>query len=77
MISDVDGEDEVDLLVVKAFATYETSHTDASIAALDSLGKENGDNATVQLLVGAALAREGREKEALTLLGRHQGSLDA
>lgn len=77
MTSDVDGEDEIDLVAIKAFATYEKEHSDSSVAKLDSLGRENGDNSTVQLLVGAALAREDREKEALTLLGRHQGSLDA
>lgn len=78
VISDLEGEDdEIDLAAVKAFAVYLRDHSDASIAEMERLGAEKGGNGTVLLLVGTCLAREGRETEALGVLGRHEGSLDA
>lgn len=41
------------------------------------LAKKEGDNLTVQLLCGTVLADAGLAEDALSLLAKHQGSLDA
>lgn len=41
------------------------------------LAKKEGDNLTVQVLCGSVLADAGWVEEALALLAKHQGSLDA
>lgn len=41
------------------------------------LAKNEGDNLTVQVLCGSVLADAGLVEEALALLAKHQGSLDA
>ena len=43
----------------------------------EQLAQAEGDNAAVQICCGTVLARGGKVEEALTLLGKHQGSLDA
>lgn len=41
------------------------------------LAKKEGDNLSVQVLCGGVLADAGLVEEALALLAKHQGSLDA
>lgn len=41
------------------------------------LAEANGDNMNVEILVGVILARIGETEEAIALLSKHQGSLDA
>ncbi|KAF1815124.1 hypothetical protein P152DRAFT_456175 [Eremomyces bilateralis CBS 781.70] len=53
-----------------------SSVTKASEEA-SALATKEGDNATVQILCGTVLAGTENEDEALELLSRHQGSLDA
>lgn len=66
-----------DLAAVKLFAQYTRKPDEAAAERAAALAKASGDNASVQLLCGAVLARAGRRDEALALLARHQGSLDA
>ena len=63
---------------MKAFAEYGKDNEDAgAVADAEKLAESQGDNLTVQLLCGSVLAAAGKTEEALALLARHQGSLDA
>ncbi|KAK3059534.1 hypothetical protein LTS18_010603 [Coniosporium uncinatum] len=68
-----------DLLAVKCLATYLQTPSASSSAVSDAqkLASSDKDNLTVQLLCGTVLANAGLTEEALALLSRHQGSLDA
>lgn len=48
-----------------------------AVEAAQKLAAEAGDNLSVQLLAGSVLANAGLTEEALALLAKHQGSLDA
>jgi len=77
-ISDADAKRTPDLAAVKLFATYLKSPSDSLVAQAESLAAAAGDaNLTVQLLVGTILACAGKQEQALALLSKHQGSLDA
>lgn len=67
-----------DLGAVLLVARYVASPEDEDVKeqALD-LARSEGDNLSVQLCVGTVLAELGLREEALALLARHQGSLDA
>jgi len=47
------------------------------VTEAESLAEKNGDNLSVQLLCGTVLADAEKHEQALALLSRHQGSLDA
>lgn len=71
-----------DLQALKVFAEYQKAlagkkPTDTAASTAESLSQSKGDNLTVELLCGSILARTGKEEEALQLLAKHQGSLDA
>lgn len=62
---------------MKAFAEYTEGEKESSVAAVETLVASASDNATVQVLGATVLQNEGRSEEALALLGKHQGSLEA
>lgn len=66
-----------DFDATKIYASYLQSPSDSLADDAAALAESEGDNLTVQLLCGTVLARAGRSEEALRLLSRHQGSLDA
>jgi coatomer protein complex subunit epsilon len=69
-----------DLAAVRIYATFANrkgAHDDATAAEAEKLAEQQGDNLTVQLLCGTVLARAGKQEQALQLLAKHQGSLDA
>ena len=68
---------EPDFQAVNAFAKYTTGDTGAAVATIDRLIGSAADNGTVQLLGGTVLHLEGRSDEALSLLGKHEGNLEA
>ncbi|KAF2722495.1 hypothetical protein K431DRAFT_311729 [Polychaeton citri CBS 116435] len=78
-ISDADAKSSPDLAAVKAYASYLKSPSDDGPAILraEELSESQGDSLTVQLLCGTVLARAGKADQALALLAKHQGSLDA
>ena len=76
-ISDSDAKSTPDLAAVRAYASYLKSGKDDAVAEAEKLSESQGDNLTVQLLCGTVLARAGKEDAALSLLSKHQGSLDA
>ncbi|KAF2817655.1 uncharacterized protein BDZ99DRAFT_484436 [Mytilinidion resinicola] len=79
VLSSVKSEQNVpDLAAVAALAAYEKGGKEAeAVERVRKLASAQGDNLSVQLLGGTVLARAGEFEEALALLARHQGSLDA
>ncbi|KAF7195479.1 Coatomer subunit epsilon [Pseudocercospora fuligena] len=76
-ISDKNAKSTPDLAAVRTYASYLSKPTDAAVTEAERLAESNGDNLTVELLCGAILARAGKPDSALSLLSKHQGSLDA
>jgi hypothetical protein len=68
---------EPDLQAVKAFAEYTAGSEDSAIAAIDELVASSSDNGTVQVLGATVLHLAGRSDDALGLLSKHQGNLEA
>lgn len=69
-------ESTPDLVAIRLLAEYETGKD--VLADVKSLVEKQGqDNLTVQLVAGIILDRAGETEEALSVLSKHQGSLDA
>ncbi|KAF2103467.1 hypothetical protein NA57DRAFT_52985 [Rhizodiscina lignyota] len=71
-----------DLKAVQILAQYSKAQhagkpLDGNASAAEELAKSDGDNVNVQVLCGTVLAGAGMAEEALQVLGKHQGSLDA
>lgn len=78
VLSSIKSEGNVpDLAAVKAFAQYSAGDTSESVSQVESLVETESENATVQLLGGTVLQAAGKTDEALSLLSKHQGSLEA
>ncbi|KAI1476779.1 coatomer epsilon subunit-domain-containing protein [Daldinia eschscholtzii] len=77
VIADVQGESEPELVAARALAEYSLGKTDAAVQTIEELASSAGDNQTVQVLGGTVLQAAGKSEEALALLSRHSGSLDA
>ncbi|KAA8902577.1 coatomer epsilon subunit-domain-containing protein [Sphaerosporella brunnea] len=74
VIQELSDATEPDLKAVKAFAEYTLN---ANAAEMEQLVAAEAENATVQVLGATVLHLEGRSEEALALLGKHQGNLEA
>lgn len=69
-------ESTPDLVAVRLLAEYETGKD--VLADVKKLAEKSGqDNLTVQLVAGTIFERVGETEEALSVLSKHQGSLDA
>lgn len=77
--SDSADGDKPELQAVKALTQFVSGDTEgAEKVALDLVAKTEGDdNASVLVCCGIVLQGVGRSEEALAVLGRHQGSLEA
>ena len=71
------GNDSPDTAAVKAFALYTLGKSTEAQEEAEKLAATSADNATVQLMAGTVLQAVGKPEEALTLLSKHQGSLEA
>lgn len=77
MASELSGEKTPELVAVRLLAEYEQGKS-GTVDQIRKLAEQHGgDNLVVQLCGGTVLAREGEVEEALALLSKHQGSLDA
>lgn len=66
------------LAAVKALAEHCSSPTSTSaVSTAETLANEHGSDTTVQICAGTVLARAGQGEEALKLLSKHEGSLEA
>ena len=78
VLADVEGEDEVpDLAAVKALAQYSAGQTSEAVSSIEKLATASPENMTVQVLGGTILQAAGKSEEALALLTKHSGSLEA
>jgi coatomer subunit epsilon len=78
VLADVEGEeDEPDLAAVKAYALYESGKQLEGLKQAEGLAASSGENGTVQVLAGTVLQAAGKSEEALALLTKHQGNLEA
>lgn len=77
-LADVEGEEDVpDLAAVKVLAHQVGGQKDEALKEAQALAAKEGENATVQVLVGTVLQAHGKSDEALELLSKHQGNLGA
>ncbi|KAI2640289.1 coatomer epsilon subunit-domain-containing protein [Xylaria nigripes] len=78
VLADVQGEtSEPELAAVAALAQSALGHTEDAVKTVEELAKSASDNKTVQVLGGIVLHAAGKSDEALELLSKHSGSLDA
>ncbi|TFB04368.1 Coatomer subunit epsilon [Trichoderma ghanense] len=77
VLAEVQGETVPDLEAVGALAEYNLGKTDSALKTIEKLAASAGDNVTVQVVGGTVLHAAGKSEEALALLSKHQGSLDA
>ncbi|POS74631.1 hypothetical protein DHEL01_v206984 [Diaporthe helianthi] len=81
VVSEVSGAKEPELVAVGALAELSLGKAGSAATSIEKLLEDGGDavaeNAVVQVIGGTVLAHVGKADEALQLLSRHQGSLDA
>ncbi|EAW07503.1 putative Coatomer subunit epsilon [Aspergillus clavatus NRRL 1] len=78
VLATVDGEDETpDLAAVKALALHAAGNGEAALTLAQELADNYPDNAAVQVLGATVLQGQGRSEEALAVLAKHQGGLEA
>ncbi|OLN82303.1 Coatomer subunit epsilon-1 [Colletotrichum chlorophyti] len=77
VLADVQGEKEPELVALGALAESALGKTDSAVKTIEKLAETEGENATVQIVGGTVLQAAGKSEEALALLSKHQGSLDA
>ncbi|KAK0515966.1 hypothetical protein JMJ35_002000 [Cladonia borealis] len=66
-----------DFVAVKALAQYSTGDVSGAVSEVERLVGSQSEHPTVQVLGGIVLQGAGKTEEALSLLGKHQGSLEA
>lgn len=78
-VSSAQASSTPDLAAVRIYASFVSkgAQDEKAVAEAEKLSEAQGDNLTVQLLCGTILARAGKQEQALQLLAKHQGSLDA
>lgn len=79
-ISDSEAKSTPDLAAVRTYASFLSRPEDTdgnAVKEAERLAEAEGENLTVELLCGTVLGRSGRQEQALQLLAKHQGSLDA
>jgi coatomer protein complex subunit epsilon len=82
VLQELEGSKEPDLIAVGILAEYTYKNgagksTENVLERAKGLAQTQADNLNVQLCVGTVLADAGLNEEALALLAKHQGSLDA
>lgn len=78
VLANIEGETAVsDLAAVQAFAQYTAGQTSDAVRQIEKLASSASDNTTVQILGGTVLQIAGKSEEALSLLSKHQGNLEA
>lgn len=70
-------EDTPDLAAAKALALHTAGDADAALQLAQDLAENYPDNAAVQVLGGTLLQAQGHSEEALALLSKHQGNIEA
>ena len=66
-----------EFVAVRALAQYSTGDVSGAVSEVERLVDSQSENPTVQVLGGIVLQGAGKTEEALSLLGKHQGSFEA
>ena len=66
-----------DLSAVRALALQSSGNTDAALQLAQELAENYPENNTVQVLAATVLQAQDYSEEALALLSKHQGNLEA
>ncbi|PYH48394.1 putative Coatomer subunit epsilon [Aspergillus saccharolyticus JOP 1030-1] len=78
VLADVAGEEDTpDLAAVKALAQHTAGDANSAYTLAQELAENYPDNSSVQVLAGTVLQAQGHSEEALALLTKHQGNLEA
>lgn len=78
VLATVSGEEDTpNLAAVKALAQQVLGKTDAALQLAQDLAENYPDNATVEVLAATVLQAQDLSEEALALLAKHQGNLEA
>lgn len=77
VLAEIEREDTPDLVAVKTLAQHAAGDTASALHVAQELAEKYSENATVQVLCGTVLHAEGQSEEALALLMKHQGNLEA
>ena len=79
VIAEVKGDSTPDLEAIKVLAEYlrNPENGEKAVQEGEKLAEKAGDNLTVQICSSTVLAAEGNYEQALALLAKHQGALDA
>ncbi|KAJ5833798.1 coatomer subunit epsilon [Penicillium riverlandense] len=78
VLSEVSSEEDTpDLAAAKALAQHTAGDADAALQLAQDLAENYPDNGTVQVLGGTLLQAQGHSEEALALLAKHQGNIEA
>ena len=77
-LSEITPKDNTpDFLAVKALAKYALGKEEEAVSEIESLIETASEDATVQVLGGTVFQAVGKTEEALALLSKHQGNLEA
>jgi Coatomer epsilon subunit. len=78
VLGDVEGEEDTpELAAVKALAQQASGDTESALKLVEELVGKDPENGTIQVLCGTVLQAHGKSEEALALLAKHQGNLEA
>ncbi|KAL1885399.1 hypothetical protein Plec18167_000893 [Paecilomyces lecythidis] len=78
VLADVEGEEDTpELAAVKALAQQAAGSTESALTLAQELAQKDPENGTIQVLAGTVLQAQGHSEEALSLLSKHQGNLEA
>ena len=74
---ELEGEGSPELAAVKALAEYKSGNQSAAVEDIDTIISSSSDNVTVQVIGAIILHLEGKGDDAIALLSKHQGNLEA
>ncbi|CZT11133.1 probable coatomer epsilon subunit [Rhynchosporium agropyri] len=77
VIANVQGESDVELIAVGALADWKAGNEAKAVKTAEKLASEEEGNPTVLVLAGSVLQAAGKSEDALNLLSKHSGSLEA
>ena len=77
VFSELESESSPDLSAVKALAQYAAGDAEGALQEAEQLADNASEDGTVQVLCGLVLHACGKSEEALALLSKHSGNLEA
>ena len=75
--AELEGEVSPELAAVKALAEYTSGNTSTAATDIAKVISSSSSNGTVQVIGGIILHLEGKSDDAVALLSKHQGNLEA